>query len=53
MDQLVAVDLLNIIIIIHTQEYISNESVELLQIAFLHIDIMNVSINTISGGVAM
>ena len=30
------------------QEYISNESVQLLQAVFLHIDIMNTSINATS-----
>ena len=32
------------------QEYISSKSVQLLQTAFLHIDVTSASVNPISGG---
>ena len=36
---------------IPNQEYISSESVQLLQMAFLHIDVTSAGDNPISGGV--
>ena len=35
---------------IHYQEYISSKSVQLLQTAFLHVDVTSKSVNPISGG---